>query len=84
MSASVDAWWPRLSQETRDWLVADNGDEVSALIIGEIRRFGGLVETDGWDGQDHPTGSYLPEDVVDWVEAVGNGETPPPASAPRL
>lgn len=79
MSASIEHWWPRLSQETRDWLVAHNGDEVPAAVVAEITRAGGLVAGDAWGaGHDTPQGAYLPDEVVDWIEAVANGEVPPP------
>ena len=79
MPTSIEAWWHRLSQETRDWLVAHNGDEVTPTVMAEINRAGGLVSTDAWGaGHDTPQGAYLPDDVVDWIEAVANGEVPPP------
>ena len=78
MPTSIEAWWPRLSQETRDWLVAHNGDEVTPTVMAEINRAGGLVSTHAWGaGHDTPQGAYLPDDVVDWIEAVANGEVPP-------
>jgi hypothetical protein len=79
MSASIEHWWPRLSQETQDWLVAHNGDEVPAAVVAEITRAGGVVAGDAWGaGHDTPQGAYLPDEVVDWIEAVANGEVPPP------
>ena len=77
MSASLEEWWPRLTQEARDWLIANNGDALSAPVIEEITRAGGSVSTDAWwIGQDGPTGLYLSDEAVDWVEAVANGEVP--------
>ena len=79
MSASLDEWWPRLSQETRDWLIANNGDAVPAPVVEEITRAGGLVATDSWwVGQSGPTGFYLSDAAVDWIEEVANGEMPDP------
>lgn len=77
MSASIEQWWPRLSEETRDWLVAHNGDEVPARVLAEITRAGGIVATDAWGAGHHtPQGTYLADEVVDWIEAVANGEVP--------
>jgi hypothetical protein len=77
MSLSIDAWWPRLSQETRDRLVANNGDVVPASVVEEITRAGGEVATDAWwVGERGPTGFYLSDAASDWVEEVANGETP--------
>ena len=79
MSASLEEWWPRLSQETRDWLIANNGDTLTASVIEEITRAGGSVRTNAWwVGQDGPTGFYLSDEAVDWVETVANGEVPEP------
>lgn len=64
---SIEMWWPKIRQESRDWLVANNGDLVRQDIVDEIVRAGGVV-----------TGAYLPDEVVDWVEAVANGERPDP------
>jgi hypothetical protein len=77
MSASIEDWWPRLAPETRDWLIANNGDAVPAPVLEEIMRAGGVVETDaGWVGQNGPTGFYLSDEGVDWIDEVANGETP--------
>jgi len=76
MTASLEGC-PRLSQETRDWLIADNGDSVPAPVIEEIERAGGSPAADAWwVGQTGPTGVHLSDEAVDWVEAVANGETP--------
>ena len=58
---SMEVWWPRLRQETRDWLIANNGDALPAWVIAEITRAGGSVGTDAWwVGQDGATGFSLP------------------------
>ena len=80
MSASIEEWWPRLSQETRDWLLANNGDAVPASVTEEITRAGGLVATDAtWVDQNGPTGFHLSDEAVDWIEEVANGEMPQPS-----
>ena len=79
MSAPIEHWWPRLSQETRDLLIASNGDQVPASVVAEITRAGGTVTTDDRGSGHHtPEGTYLPDEIVDWIEAVANGEVPPP------
>jgi hypothetical protein len=78
MSASIEDWWTGLAPETRDWLIANNGDAVPASVLEEITRAGGLVATDAWwVGQNGPTGFYLSDEAVDWIDEVANGETPP-------
>ncbi|MFZ0529206.1 MAG: hypothetical protein WAL91_01550 [Propionicimonas sp.] len=62
---SIDAWWPRIRQGSRNWLIDNNGDAVPDDLVDEIVRAGGVM-----------SGSYLSDDAVDWVEAVANGETP--------
>jgi hypothetical protein len=77
MSTSIEDWWPRLSQVTRDWLIANNGDAVPVSVTEEIARAGGFVATDAWwVGQNGPAGFYLSDDAVDWIEQVANRETP--------
>ena len=77
MPASIEDWWPRLAEETRDWLIANNGDVVPDSVVEEITRAGGLVAADAWwVGQNGPTGLYLSDEAVDWIDEVANGETP--------
>lgn len=79
VSASLEEWWPRLSQATRDWLIANNGDAVPVSVTEEITRAGGLVATDAWwVGEIEPTGFWLSDEAVDWIEEVANGEMPEP------
>jgi hypothetical protein len=77
MSVSLEDWWPRLPQETREWLIANNGDAVADWVTEQITRAGGLVTTDAWwVGQYGPSGFYLADEAVDWIDEVANGETP--------
>ena len=79
MSASLEEWWPRLSQVSRDWLITNNGDAVVAPVVEEIKHVGGSVASDAWwVGQNGPTGFYLSDEAVDWIEEVANGEMPAP------
>jgi hypothetical protein len=79
VSAPFEEWWPRLSQKTRDWLIAHNGDAVPASVRAEITRAGGVVATDACRvGQTEPTGFYLSDQAVDWIEEVANSEMPEP------
>jgi hypothetical protein len=64
---SIEVWWPKIRQASRDWLVANNGDAVRGDVADDIIRVGGEI-----------AGSYLSDDAVDWVEAVANGEEPNP------
>jgi len=52
---------------------------VPASVVGEITRAGGLVASDAWwVGQSGPTGFYLSDGAVDWIEEVANDEMPEP------
>lgn len=74
---SMEMWWPKLPPETQDWLSTNNGEGVPESVIEEITRAGGLVTSDvWWVGQNGPTGFYLSDAAVDWIEAVANGEMP--------
>ena len=71
----IERWWPALSASTRDWLIANNGDALSPEVVGEIVQVGGPTITDAWWGdQSGPTGFYLPDDAIDWIEATANQE----------
>jgi hypothetical protein len=81
MSTSLEEWWPQLRQETRDWLVANNGDEVPAAVAKEITQAGGSVTPDDWWVGHVGTDSFhLSDKAVDWIEAVANDEVPEPPS----
>ena len=76
---SIEVWWPKLRQESRDWLVDNNGDAVPSDLVAEIVRAGGAITTDAWwVGQSGPTGFYLSDEAIDWVETIANGEDPGP------
>jgi hypothetical protein len=74
---SIETWWPKLRPETRDWLVANNGDVVPASVVEEIEQAGGSITTDAWwVGENGPTGLYLSDAAVDWIDELANGEVP--------
>jgi hypothetical protein len=77
VSMSIEVWWPKLRPGTREWLIANNGDAVTASIMDEIEAVGGPAQADGWwvAGGD-PDGFYLPDDAIDWIEEIANAETP--------
>ena len=74
----IEEWWPLISTEPRNWLVAHNGDPltppVSADILGATR---GATEPGWWAG-DSADGPQLTDAAVDWIEAIANGEDPAP------
>jgi len=70
-SMSMEVWWSTLRPETRDWLIAHNGEAVPAAVVEEIARAGGSVTSDAWwVGRNGPTGFYFSDAAIDWVEEV--------------
>lgn len=82
--------WPSLSAQTRDWLIANNGDALSSEVLDELVRAHGSAIPDAWWGNQgdqsnqgnpsnpsnpsNPTDRYLPDDAIDWIEATANEE----------
>jgi hypothetical protein len=78
---SLEVWWPLLHQETRDWLVAHNGEALSTPVLDDLARVGGPEPSGAWwVGDNGPNGFYLSDAGIDWVEAKANGESPDPPS----
>lgn len=77
---SIEAWWPRLRQQSRDYLIANNGDVVPPELVEEIAHAGGTITTSDawWVGRSGPTGFYLSDEAIDWIDEMANGETPEP------
>ncbi|GAA4965110.1 hypothetical protein [Kineococcus glutinatus] len=77
---SLETWWPRLQQDSRDWLIAHNGEALSQHVVQDIERVGGPVPTEAWWlGEVGPDGLRLSDAAVDWIEEAANGEVPEPA-----
>lgn len=79
---SIETWWSAVRPETREWLVAHNGEPLSAAVLEEILEVDGPVaRVAWWADRDGAEGFRLSDAGVDWVEAVANDETPstPPA-----
>lgn len=78
-SMNIEQWWPKLRGESREYLIANNGDVVPPDLVAEITRAGAGVDSDTWRaGGDGTDGFYLADEAVDWIEEVANGETPSP------
>lgn len=82
---SLETWWSAVRPETRDWLVAHNGEPLPPEVVDEIIRVAGPVRSDSWwVGSTATDGLELSDAAVDWIEAAANDEEPPPppGSAP--
>jgi len=71
----IEQWWPTLQQQTRDWLIANNGDAVPPAVRAEIAEAGGPATSDAWwvTGED-TTGPVMPDEAIDWIEETANEE----------
>ncbi len=72
---AMESWWPLLRPETREWLIANNGDVVPPRIVEEIAAVGGPLPSDPWwEDQEGSEGRCMPDGAVDWIEEVANDE----------
>lgn len=72
----INEWWPKLDSSAQEWLIANNGDAVSADVMSQIAAAGGLSTHDArWVRESGPSGVYLSDEATDWIEAIANGET---------
>ena len=71
----IAEWWVRLDEGSREWLVNHNGEALSPAVLTAITAAGGVVASDAWwVGEDRPTGLFLSDAAVDWIEEKANGE----------
>ncbi len=78
---NLETWWPLLRQESRDWIMANNGDALITSVLDEIISVGGPLPSGAWWVGEHvANGLYLSDAGVDWVEEVANGEVPEASS----
>ena len=72
---TIAEWWPRLRPETRQFLIANNGDAVPLPMVDEIAAAGGPAVSDAWWADlDGSPGRCMPDDAVDWIEEAANNE----------
>lgn len=72
---SIDVWWPRLDDATRQWLSDHNGEAVPDNVADAIGRAGGPGPSDATWSWDEDSGSRAFHDsVVDRIEALANRE----------
>jgi len=73
----IEDWWPKLTSETRDWLIAHNGEPLESSVRNEIVEVTrGEFEASWWAGDSEDGASELSDAAIDWIEAMANGETP--------
>lgn len=70
MSPDVARWWPLLPAPSREWPMQHNGEPIPPDVGADLAAVGG------------PSDTVLADELVDWIEAVANGERPDaPSSA---
>jgi len=73
---TIELWWPQLRPETQRWLIANNGDAVTPAIMAEIAAVGGPEASEvWWVHEEGSPGRCMPDEAMDWIEAVANDET---------
>jgi hypothetical protein len=71
----IEQWWARLDPSTQQWLIDHNGEAIPGEVVAKIVEAGGPVTSDSWwSHEDGPSGFYLPDDAVDWVETTANDD----------
>ena len=73
----IAEWWPRLSEASRQWLIDHNGEAIRDDIVAEMASAGAVVTSDAWwVGERGPSGFFLSDRAVDWIEETANDEGP--------
>jgi hypothetical protein len=66
--------WTYLRPETRDWLIAHYGEALPPAILADLLAANGGSPESSWWARDEVGRLGLPDDAVDWIESVANGE----------
>ncbi|MDQ0729821.1 hypothetical protein [Arthrobacter sp. B1I2] len=72
----IQAWWPLLDAETRDWLIEHNGEPLPPKVVAGIMAAAGGTTDSRWWASESADGPELSDDAVDWIEGVTNDEDP--------
>lgn len=71
----ISEWWTRLGSDTKEWLIAHNGEAISRETLVQILAAGGSLTSNAWwVGELGPEGFFLSDEAVDWIEAAANDE----------
>ncbi|MBT2588386.1 hypothetical protein J7I86_21510 [Arthrobacter sp. ISL-95] len=72
----MQAWWPSLDAETRDWLIEHNGEALPPKVVARIMAATGGTTDSRWWASESTDGPQLSDEAVDWIEGVANDEGP--------
>lgn len=71
----LEQWWTLVMPDTREWLMAHNGEALTPEVVADISRAGGMIAAESWwMGQRTADGVHLSDAATDWIEERGNGE----------
>jgi hypothetical protein len=73
---NIREWWPLVDVETRDWLIAHNGEPLPPEVVADILAVTGGTTDSEWWAAESTDGPQLSDKAVDWIEAVANDEEP--------
>lgn len=73
---SMLSWWTSLDEDTRDWLIAHNGETVVEPWAERILAAAREVDPNAVWLDIGRTGITLDDEAVDWIEARANDEDP--------
>ena len=72
---TIEVWWPKLPAQTRQWLIANNGDVVPEPVMAEIAAVGGPAISDPWWSEAEGSGGRsMPDEAIDWIEEIANDD----------
>ncbi|NUS34924.1 MAG: hypothetical protein HOQ04_00395 [Pseudarthrobacter sp.] len=74
----IQEWWPLVTAETRNWLIAHNGEPLTQAVSAEILSATRGATESGWWAGESADGPQLTDAAVDWIETIANGEDPAP------
>jgi hypothetical protein len=73
---TIELWWPKLRAETRQWLMANNGDAVPTSLMAEIEAAGGPAISDPWwSEQEGSAGRCMPDEATEWIDETANDDS---------
>lgn len=71
----ISHWSPKVSPQTRDWLMEHNGEPLPDHVVNDVLEANeGRTDASWWSGPSPDGESQLTDDAIDWIEAAANGE----------
>ena len=76
MTADIQNWWPKLTDEAREWLVQHTEEPMPADVVEEVAAAGGPVSSDAWwtSGADSAGSVYLSPEAQRAIEQLSEGK----------